>query len=138
MLSKGNHVMSYKRDEAILIVDDVASMRQVIKTCLNQLGFYYIDESSNGDDALAKIHSRKYALVLSDWHMQPKGGAELLQQLREELGEAAPPVVFLTMDGDWKVMSSARDLGAVRLIVKPLRPSALKASIENVLMKSAA
>ena len=129
--------MSYKRDEAILVVDDVASMRQVIRGCLNQLGFYHVDESCDGEDALTMIRSRKYAWVLSDWHMQPKGGAQLLRQLREEFGEDAPPVVFLTMDGDWKVMSTAKDLGAFRLIVKPLRPSALKASIENVLKAAA-
>ena len=129
--------MSYKRDEAILVVDDVASMRQVIRGCLNQLGFYYVDESCDGEEALTKIRSRKYAWVLSDWHMQPKGGAQLLRQLREEFGDDAPPVVFLTMDGDWKVMSTAKDLGAFRLIVKPLRPSALKASIENVLKAAA-
>ncbi len=129
--------MSYKRDEVILVVDDVASMRQVIKGCLNQLGFFYVDEACDGNEALAKIRDRKYAWVLSDWHMQPKGGAELLEHLREEFGEEAPPVVFLTMDGDWKVMSSAKDLGAVRLIVKPMRPSALKASIENVLKTAA-
>ena len=130
--------MSYKKDGMILVVDDVASMRQVIKACLHQLGFLYVDEASDGEEALNKIRARKYEWVLSDWHMQPKGGAELLQQLRDELGDEAPPVVFLTMDGDWKVMSSARDLGAVRLIVKPLRPSSLKASIENVLTKAAA
>lgn len=130
--------MAYNRDDAILVVDDVATMRQVIRSCLNQLGYFFVDEASDGEEALKKIRARKYGWVLSDWHMQPKGGAELLQQLREEFGEDAPPVVFLTMDGDWKVMSSAKDLGAVRLIVKPMRPSSLKASIENVLTKAAA
>ncbi len=129
--------MSSNRDDAILVVDDVATMRQVIRSCLNQLGYYFVDEASDGEEALTKIRARKYAWVLSDWHMQPKGGAELLQQLRDELGDNAPPVVFLTMDGDWKVVSSAKDLGAVRLIVKPLRPSSLKASIENVLRNAA-
>lgn len=130
--------MSYKNDDRILVVDDVATMRQVIRTCLNQIGFYYVDEACDGDEALAKVRENQYAWILSDWHMQPTGGAELLRRLREEFGEDAPRVVFLTMDGDWNVMSSAKDLGAVRLIVKPLRPSSLKASIENVLTKIAA
>lgn len=130
--------MSCKRDDAILVVDDVASMRQVIRGCLHQLGYFYVDEACDGDEALSRVRERKYAWVISDWHMQPKGGDELLRNLREEFGEDAPPVVFLTMDGDWKVVNTARDLGAVRLIVKPVRPSSLKASIENVLTKSAA
>jgi len=129
--------MTDRKDEAILVVDDVATMRQVIRGCLNQLGYFFVDEACDGDEAMARIRERKYAWVISDWHMQPMGGEALLRQLREEMGEDAPPVVFLTMDGDWKVVNAAKDLGAVRLIVKPLRPSSLKASIENVLSKAA-
>ena len=125
--------MTVSHDESILIVDDVASMRQVIRTCLNQLGFFKVDEAGDGDEALAKIREKKYNWVLSDWHMRPMGGAELAGKLRDELGDDMPRVVFLTMDGDWNVMNTARDLGAVRLIVKPLRPSSLKASIGSVL-----
>jgi len=125
--------MNVSHNEAILVVDDVASMRQVIRTCLNQLGFFKVDEAVNGDEALEKIREKKYTWVLSDWHMRPMGGAELAEKLRSELGDEMPRVVFLTMDGDWNVMNTARDLGAVRLIVKPLRPSSLKASIGSVL-----
>lgn len=129
--------MSDRKDEAILVVDDVATMRQVIRGCLNQLGYFFIDEASDGDEAMEKIRARRYAWVISDWHMQPKGGEAMLRELREAMAEDAPPVVFLTMDGDWKVVNAAKDLGAVRLIVKPVRPSSLKASIENVLSKAA-
>ncbi|MGE3644415.1 MAG: response regulator [Beijerinckiaceae bacterium] len=125
-------------DEAILIVDDVATMRQVIRTCLTQIGFKDIDEACDGAEALARAKEKSYAWILSDWHMDPVDGPEFLQQLRDELGEDAPKVVFITMDGDWNVMNYAKDLGAFRLIVKPLRPSALKSSIENVLTKTAA
>lgn len=125
--------MDYVNDDSVLVVDDVATMRQVIRTCLNQLGYFKIDEAANGDEALEKIRDKKYSWVLSDWHMRPMGGAELAQKLRDEYGDNMPRVVFLTMDGDWNVMNLARDLGAVRLIVKPLRPSSLKASIGSVM-----
>lgn len=131
--------MQNQTDSAILVVDDVASMRQVIRTCLNQLGFSDVDEATDGADALEKAKQKTYGWILSDWHMSPVDGPAFMQQLREELGEdAAPKVVFITMDGDWNVMNYAKDLGAFRLIVKPLRPSALKSSIENVLLKQAA
>ena len=125
--------MTYRDEDRILVVDDVASMRQVVRKCLNQLGFFKIDEAANGDEALERVRENQYTWVLSDWHMRPMGGAELAQKLREEHGDNMPRVVFLTMDGDWNVMNLARDLGAVRLIVKPLRPSSLKASIGSVL-----
>ncbi|MBM3607513.1 MAG: response regulator [Alphaproteobacteria bacterium] len=125
--------MTSSSEEAILVVDDIASMRQVIRTCLNQLGYFKVDEACDGDEAMAKAREKKYSWILSDWHMRPMGGAELAEKLRDEFGDDMPRVVFLTMDGDWNVMNLARDLGAVRLIVKPLRPSSLKASIGNVL-----
>jgi len=122
----------------ILVVDDVASMRQVIRGCLVQLGYTNIDEAADGAEALEKVMAKDYQWVLSDWHMAPVDGARFIRELHETLGDKAPKVVFITMDGDWNIMNHARDLGAYRLIVKPLRPSALKSSIENVLTKSVA
>lgn len=122
----------------ILVVDDVQSMRQVIRTCLGQLGYTDIDEAEDGAQALAMAKDKTYQWILSDWHMKPVDGPKFMQQLSDTLGDAAPKVVFITMDGDWNVMNFARDLGAYRLIVKPMRPSALKTSIENVLLKPAA
>ena len=124
--------------DAILVVDDLPSMRQVIRTCLNQIGYDRIDEARDGSEALSMAKTKNYKWILSDWHMAPVDGPKFMAQLRDELGEAAPKVVFITMDGDWNVMNYAKDLGAFRLIVKPLRPSALKSSIENVLLKAAA
>lgn len=129
--------MVRKSEQAVLVVDDVPTMRQVIRSCLNQLGFYHVDEAADGEEALSLIRERNYAWVLSDWHMKPMGGPELMAAIREEFGEDAPRLVFVTMDGNWNVANTARDLGAVRLIVKPVRPSALKASIENVMSKAA-
>ena len=130
--------MQNETNKTVLIVDDVASMRQVIRTCLNQIGYTDVDEATDGSEALVKAREKSYEWILSDWHMAPVDGPAFLQQLRDELGEDAPRVVFITMDGDWNVMNYAKDLGAFRLIVKPLRPSALKSSIENVMLKQAA
>ncbi len=130
--------MNPELSDAILVVDDVTSMRQVIRTCLKQIGYEKIDEASDGAQALAMAKEKSYQWILSDWHMSPVNGPKFMAQLSEELGDNAPKVVFITMDGDWNIMNYAKDLGAYRLIVKPLRPSALKASIENVLLKTAA
>lgn len=130
--------MSTPMTDSILIVDDVTSMRQVIRSCLTQIGYSDIDEATDGAEALAKAKEKTYNWILSDWHMDPVDGPAFMQQLRDELGDETPKVVFITMDGDWNVMNYAKDLGAFRLIVKPLRPSALKSSIENVLLKQAA
>ena len=130
--------MNPEFSDTILVVDDVTSMRQVIRTCLKQIGYQNVDEACDGAEALAMAMEKSYQWILSDWHMTPVNGPQFMEQLINALGENAPKVVFITMDGDWNVMNFAKDLGAYRLIVKPLRPSALKASIENVLLKTAA
>ncbi|MDP4594221.1 MAG: response regulator [Beijerinckiaceae bacterium] len=130
--------MNPEFSDTILVVDDVTSMRQVIRTCLKQIGYQNVDEACDGAEALAMAKEKSYQWILSDWHMTPVNGPQFMEQLINALGENAPKVVFITMDGDWNVMNFAKDLGAYRLIVKPLRPSALKASIENVLLKTAA
>ena len=59
--------MSCNPDDAILVVDDVASMRQVIRGCLNQLGYHQVEEAANGEEALAKVREKCFAWIFSDW-----------------------------------------------------------------------
>ena len=58
----------------ILVVDDYKTMRRVIHSLLNQLGFQNIDEAINGSDALEKMKEKKYQLIVSDWNMSPVTG----------------------------------------------------------------
>src|SRR5881628_3446476 len=63
----------------ILIVDDYNTMVRIIRNLLRQLGFENIDDASDGTAALAKMHARKYGLVISDWNMEPMTGYDLLR-----------------------------------------------------------
>ena len=62
----------------VLMVDDFPTMRRIVKNLLKQLGFENIDEAENGEDALRKLKSGDYGLVVSDWNMPVMGGLELL------------------------------------------------------------
>ena len=66
----------------ILIVDDYKTMLRIVRNLLNKLGFSDIDEATDGTDALTKLKSRRYGLIISDWNMQPMTGYELLQKVR--------------------------------------------------------
>jgi len=68
----------------ILVVDDYQTMVRIIRNLLKQIGFENVDEASNGAEALAKIESKSYGLIISDWSMEPMTGFELLQRVRED------------------------------------------------------
>jgi Response regulator containing CheY-like receiver domain and AraC-type DNA-binding domain len=65
------------RDIRILVVDDMSTMRRVIKSILNQLGYSNIEEAENGKDALSKLTSSHYDFVLTDWNMPEMDGLSL-------------------------------------------------------------
>jgi len=56
----------------ILVVDDMSTMRRIIKTILNQLGYTNVEEAENGKQALAKLKKEKYDFVITDWK-DPQG-----------------------------------------------------------------
>ena len=70
------------RFSKILVADDSRVARRILKATLNDFGHENIDEAVNGRDALAMLNKRFYALVISDWNMEPMDGLELLQTMR--------------------------------------------------------
>jgi two-component system chemotaxis response regulator CheY len=55
----------------VLVVDDYATMVRIIRNLLKQIGFADVDDANDGSAALAKMHARRYGLVISDWNMEP-------------------------------------------------------------------
>ena len=69
---------------SVLVVDDYSTMVRIIRNLLRQLGFADIDDANNGEVALAKMHTKRYGLVISDWNMEPMTGYDLLRQVRAD------------------------------------------------------
>ncbi len=82
----------------ILVVDDYHTMVRIIRNLLNQIGFENIDDASNGEEALAKIKSKQYGLIISDWNMEPMSGFQLLQKVREDASRADIPFIMVTAE----------------------------------------
>ena len=72
----------------VLVVDDYSTMVRIIRNLLGQLGFADVDDARDGESALAKMHSRRYGLVISDWNMEPMTGYDLLRQVRADPASA--------------------------------------------------
>jgi two-component system chemotaxis response regulator CheY len=124
--------MAVSMSMPILIVDDYNTMIRILRNLLRQLGFSNIDEACDGRAALAKLRQKDYALVISDWSMEPMTGIELLQRVRAEQRTHALPFVMIANDNDGSANAADR-AGASTYIVKPFTAQGLKTKLVSVL-----
>src|ERR1700676_1951448 len=111
--------MNIHHSSDILIVDDSSAARSVVRKLLMQLGFKNVDEASDGKDALAKIYEKHFALVISDWNMEPMSGKVLLEQVRANKQHANLPFIMMTVDPSIDKLVQAKDAGVTSFIKKP-------------------
>jgi len=116
----------------ILVVDDYNTMIRIIRNLLRQLGFQDIDEATDGTAALAKMRGRRYALVISDWNMEPMTGYELLKRVRADDDLYATPFIMVTAESKTENVIAAKQAGVNNYIVKPFNAETLRNKIEMV------
>lgn len=116
----------------VLVVDDYKTMIRIIRNLLKQLGFNDIDDASDGADALSKMRSRKYGLVISDWNMEPMTGYELLKEVRADEGLKPTPFIMVTAESKTENVIAAKKAGVNNYIVKPFNAQTLKNKIDAV------
>lgn len=118
----------------ILVVDDEAPFRAVLREILEPLG-HRIVEAANGEEALERLHRVRADLVIADQRMPGMDGLALLRRIRE--GQAPPPVILLTAFGTIRDAIDAVRAGAIDYLTKPLQsPEALIAVVERALAPS--
>ena len=115
----------------ILIVDDAAFMRMMVKENLKKAGFSDFAEAANGEEAIAQYSSEKPDLVLLDITMPVKDGLTALQEIREL--DPSAMVVMCSAMGQENMVIEAIKLGALDFIVKPFKPERLLQTVKNVL-----
>ena len=120
----------------ILIADDQANVRtavvQLLLSC-NRTDLN-VDQVSNGADALRKLQSRRYDLVITDTDMPSMSGADLVKALRaDEKLKSLPVIMMLAIGAGKKDVLDAVALGISGFIIKPFRPDQLQVQIKKVL-----
>ena len=116
----------------ILVVDDYQTMVRIIRNLLKQIGYENVDDAADGETALAKIKTKSYGLIISDWNMEPMTGFQLLQKVREEGASASIPFIMVTAESKTDNVVAARRAGVNHYIVKPFNAATLKAKIDAV------
>lgn len=119
----------------ILIVDDMSSIRSLIKGIVQSLGNFDVDEASSGVSALQKMQTRRYDLLISDWNMPEMSGIELLKTIRQDESLKTTPVILLTAEVTKENIREAVSLGINGYIVKPFTPDSLITSLKKIIPK---
>lgn len=114
----------------ILVVDDEEILRMLICDTLESFGFE-IHEATDGEEALVKMNSNDYDLVILDYMMPQLTGLEVLEQLTTEYKEKAT-IVMLTAKAQKSDQQIALEKGANYFISKPFSPIKLKAFVEEL------
>jgi two-component system chemotaxis response regulator CheY len=125
--------MSVDMQMPILIVDDYKTMLRIVRNLLKQLGFDNVDEASDGSTALAKMRTKQYGLVISDWNMEPMTGYELLKEVRADEHLKKTPFIMVTAESKTENVIAAKQAGVNNYIVKPFNAQTLKGKMQAVL-----
>jgi|SRR5688572_5468677 two-component system, chemotaxis family, chemotaxis protein CheY len=116
----------------ILIVDDYNTMIRIIRNLLRQIGFENVDDATDGSSALAKMRSRAYGLVISDWNMSPMTGYDLLREIRADPQLCKTPFIMVTAESKTDNVIAAKKAGVDNYIVKPFNAQTLQHKIQAV------
>jgi two-component system chemotaxis response regulator CheY len=108
--------------KTILVVDDSASMRQVISGTLESAG-YQTKVAVDGVDALSKLDSERFALIISDVNMPNMDGISLIKAVKQRPDTKFTPIVMLTTETMAEKKEEGRQAGAKAWIVKPFQPN---------------
>lgn len=119
----------------VLVVDDFATMRRIIKNVLKQIGFINILEADDGTAALGVLKENKVDLIISDWNMPKMSGLDLLKTVRKEEATKKVPFVMVTAEAQKDNVLQAVQAGVSNYIVKPFTADAVKEKLTKIFDK---
>ena len=137
MQLKTKDVEEMLRSIKVLIVEDEAYMRKVIRTLLLSIGVKTIYEAPNGPIGLDTTRTVFPDVVLLDWEMPGMNGGDFMRIVRSPGTFPLPsvPIIMLTGKAERSCVIDAVQLGVHEYLIKPVSSQALLARIVSVLMK---
>ncbi len=125
--------MAMDTNMKVLVVDDFATMRRIIKNILLQLGFKNIIEADDGTTAWDLLDKGEQVdLVISDWNMPKMTGIELLKKVRADERFKDLPFLMVTAEAQKENIVEAVKYRVSQYIVKPFTPETLKEKLEKI------
>ncbi len=124
--------MAINKNMRILVVDDFATMRRIIKNMLKQMGFTNIVDADDGTTAWEILNKDKIDFIISDWNMPKMSGIELLRKVRSHEEFADIPFLMVTAEGQQENVIEAVQAGVSNYIVKPFTPEVFEQKIKKI------
>ena len=122
----------------VLVADDYHMMLRIVRTFLRQITFKNIPEDNNGEEALEKLRTGYYGLVISDWNVSSMSGLALVEAVRADAALAQLPFMLVAAEGKAEKVVAAMAARVDNYIVKPFNAATLERQISAVLKPRAA
>ena len=119
--------------KTIMIVDDSASLRQVVGISLRGAG-YDVIEGCDGVDALKKLTGQKVHLIISDVNMPNMDGISLVKAVKQMPAYKFTPIVMLTTESQEEKKRQGQEAGAKAWVVKPFKPEQLIGVVQKLVL----
>jgi two-component system chemotaxis response regulator CheY len=119
--------------KTIMIVDDSASLRQVVGISLRSAG-YDVLEGADGADALKKLTGQKVHLIISDVNMPNMDGISLVREIKKLPAYKFTPIGMLTTESADAKKSEGQAAGAKAWMLKPFNPPQLLAVVQKLVL----
>lgn len=122
--------------KTVLIVDDSASLRQVVSIALRGAG-YAVIEACDGKDGLAKLDQLaggKLHLIVSDVNMPNMDGISFVKAVKQLASYRFTPIIMLTTEGQDDIKEEGRAAGAKAWIVKPFNPPQMLNAVAKLIL----
>ena len=136
-----NQILSKQVCETIqvMVIDDHATMRKIVRRLLSQIGIFDVIEATNGLNALEILNDNTREeipdIIISDLHMDGMDGIELCNKIRlsKKAGVKEIPVLMLTGELDEFILGVSKQVGVCKVMAKPIGAPELKGHISDAL-----
>ena len=119
--------------KTIMVVDDSASLRQVVGIALKGAG-YSVIEGRDGADALAKLNGQRINLIISDINMPNMDGISFVTAVKQIPAYKFTPIIMLTTESEEDKKAQGKAAGAKAWVVKPFKPDVLLNAVQKLIL----
>lgn len=129
--------MAFNPKMKIIIVDDMNTMRKIIKGMLQKMGCDNLTEANDGIPAWELIQAahaagKPFDFILSDWNMPGMTGLDLLKNVRSKPEFKTTPFLMVTAEAEQANIVLAVKAGVSNYIIKPFSPDTFKTKLDKV------
>ena len=119
----------------VLIVEDEASTRILLRATLRKFGISIVDEADDGEDGMRKLLREKHDLVLCDWLMPNVNGMDFLKEAKSHPEVAHVPILMVSGESEKESIVEAIKAGVAGYVVKPFNTANVEKQLLGAIEK---